>query len=99
MKLAFFYYDNKNQTDPCDNTSEPLPSKIDNLKCDVACDAGQYLDLDVNEKKSKCRLCPENTYSLPEGILIDGLMGDWLQIEKDIDNDTNLVPIDFDCFY
>eukprot|EP00347_Sterkiella_histriomuscorum_P014373 403361116 len=98
-RTAFFYYDDKNHTDPCDSTSEPLPARIDDLQCDKACDAGQYLDLEVKDKASKCRLCPENTYSLPEGTLIDGLMGDWLQIQKDIERNENLVPIDFDCYY
>lgn len=83
MVLAFFYYPSSLG---CDETSEAIPPVVNNLSCNVTCEAGKYLDMEVDNKVSACKTCPANTYSVPGGLLIDGLMGDWSRIKQDIEN-------------
>ncbi|CDW88741.1 UNKNOWN [Stylonychia lemnae] len=99
LYLAYFFYDNNDLEDVCDATSQLLPQQIYDLDCSIACPAGEYLDLDPQIQSSKCSLCPANTYSLPGGLLIDGVTGDWINIKNEIEAQNNTIPIDFECFY
>ena len=71
---------------------------MENLKCEMQCDAGSYLDIDLEKKTSTCRTCPANTYSNP-GLYIDGEMGDWKDLRAKIESgEDEEVPISFHCF-
>jgi hypothetical protein len=89
LLTVFYYYDPASK---CEKGSATIPAPIENLKCNVKCPEGQFLATNITKKASKCDICPANTYSV-NGILIDGQMGDWVDIEEEQEKDSASLSI------
>jgi len=83
---AFFFY--KLECTPGAKARPP----IHNLNCNLVCEDGEFLDIDIPNEDSTCKQCPANTFSVGGGILIDGEVGDW---------QNGLFPpqMEFNCYY
>jgi hypothetical protein len=50
------------------------------MSCTTNCEAGFYLDVDLQHKRSKCKECPQNYYSVGGGSLYSGQTKIWADL-------------------
>ena len=68
-RSAYFYWK--------DQCADQLPPPIHGLACDLPCDPGSYLSLNLTSQASTCVPCPAGTYSIGGGWRVAGTEGGW----------------------
>ena len=76
-RTAYYYW-----KEECEEAELTLPNPVQNLDCLLSCEAGTFLDLDEDTKKSTCSPCPANTYNIGGGVRFAGYENDWADMEQ-----------------
>jgi hypothetical protein len=83
-----------------DKESLKVPSSVDSSTCSVSCPPGSALaaptlsTLEMTDSSLYCRRCPENTYSVGGGTLIQN----WILLTSPYDRSKIPFPFETECY-